>query len=149
MSKTQRLLKLGREKDVHRLEHTEVFDDNLLPDAAEIERLYRMDPTIIEWLKNCAEKEQVFRHSVVKKRTEIIDKHNRREHFTARAGLFIYLLLLGGCIVASYLLLNQGHTKEGSIFSGTAVILGLAVLIARRFNVGLGSSGKVPTADQN
>ena len=29
----------------------EIFDDNLLPDASEIERLHRIDTNILEWLK--------------------------------------------------------------------------------------------------
>lgn len=30
----------------------EIFDDNLLPDASEIERLHKIDPDILNWLKN-------------------------------------------------------------------------------------------------
>ena len=32
----------------------EVLDDNLLPDATEIEKLYKLDNNILEWLKQTA-----------------------------------------------------------------------------------------------
>ena len=54
-------------------ENTEIFDDNLLPDASEIAALSQIDPNIILWLKERAEKEQDFRHDIFKKRTEILE----------------------------------------------------------------------------
>ena len=62
----------------------------------------------------------------------LVDKHNQRDHNTARLALIIYALLVGGCITASFYLLKLGKDVTGSIFGGAAVILALAVLITRR-----------------
>lgn len=62
----------------------EVFDDNLLPDAPEIERLHRLDPNIMEFLKNSAQKEQEFRHRAFEERVTIVknaDKGDRWINF--------------------------------------------------------------------
>ena len=45
-----------------------VFDDSLLPEASEIEKLYKLDSHILEWLKKTAEKEQNFRHQAYTKK---------------------------------------------------------------------------------
>lgn len=132
MSKHSRQIKAAGNRDLTRVEHTEIFDDNLLPDALEIEKLKCLDPDILNWLKERAEKEQDFRHSTFTKRIELTDNHNRRDHNTARYGLLIYFLLVIGCIGASYLLIMDGKNTQGTIFGSAAVVLGLAVLLSRK-----------------
>jgi len=114
------------------MEQTEVFDDSLLPDAKEIEQLHNLDPNILEWLKTRAEKEQEFRHKSYSDKVELIDCHNKREHDTNRIALYIYFVLVAGCLGASFMLLMNERNVEGSIFGGVSVILALAVLITRR-----------------
>lgn len=132
MAKHERNIKAARNNEIQRIEHNEVFDDNLLPDAIEIERLHQLDPDILQWLKARAEQEQSFRHGAFDKRVNVVDRHNKRDHDTGRIALFIYLLLVGGCIAASYLLLKEGKNITGSIFGGAAIVLALAVLLTRR-----------------
>jgi len=132
MAKHQREIKAARNRDQARYEHSEVFDDNLLPEATEIERLHHIDSSILEWLKTRAEKEQDFRHSAFNRRVTLVDKHNKRDHDTSRLALIFYFVLVGGCVTASYFLLQADKNLEGSIFGTAAVILALAVLITRR-----------------
>lgn len=113
MAKHERNIKAARNNEIQRIEHNEVFDDNLLPDAIEIERLHQLDPDILQWLKARAEQEQSFRHGAFDKRVNVVDRHNKRDHDTGRIALFIYLLLVGGCIAASYLLLKEGKNITG------------------------------------
>lgn len=132
MGKHSRQIKAAGNKDLARVEHTEVFDDNLLPDASEIEKLSTIDPKILDWLKGRAEKEQDFRHKAYDRRITLANDHNRREHNTARWALFIYFILVFGCIVASFWLIREGKNTQGTIFGSAAVILGVAVLIAKK-----------------
>jgi uncharacterized membrane protein len=132
MGKHSRQIKAAGNKEIARVEHTEVFDDNLLPDASEIEKLSTIDPTILQWLKDRAEKEQDFRHKAYEKRIKLTNDHNRREHNTARWALLIYFVLVFGCIAAAFWLIREGKNTQGTIFGSAAVILGIAVLIAKK-----------------
>ena len=132
MSKNRKEIRVAQNKDVARLEHTEVFDDNMLPDASEIEKLTVLDPNILEWLKQRAEKEQDHRHQSLDKRISLTDNHNKRDHNTTRIALIIYFVLVTGCLFASYELLTHDKNLVGSIFGGVSVIMGISVLITRR-----------------
>ena len=131
MSSHKRQIKAAKTHEQQSLEHTEVFDDNLLPPSTEIERLNQIDPHILEWLKTRAEKEQDFRHGAYSRQQDHVEKQNKREHGTARYGLTIYFILVSLCIGASYLLLREGHSVQGSLFGGAAIVLALAVLVGR------------------
>lgn len=133
MGKNQRQTRATVQRDgMARVEQHEVFDDNLLPDATQIEKLHSIDNGILPWLKSRAEKEQEFRHRAFNEKSGIIDKHNAKEHNTVRYGLTIYFVLVLGFGVASYFLIEKGLNVEGSVFGGTAVILALAVLVTKK-----------------
>lgn len=132
MAKHKREVRVGKTHDVQRMEHTEVFDDNLLPDALEIQKLHAIDSTILTWLKDRAEQEQSFRHKAYDKRIDLIDVHNAREHNTNRFALIIYFLLVAGCLCASFYLISMGKNLQGTIFGGAGAVLAIAVLVARK-----------------
>lgn len=132
MSKATRQIKAAKVQGVARVEHTETFDDHLLPDAVEIEKLHQMDPKILEWLKDRAEQEQKFRHNAYESRIALHDKHNKREHDTTRWGLLIYLILVLVCVTGAFILVREGKNLAGSLFGGTGVILALAIIITKK-----------------
>jgi uncharacterized membrane protein len=132
MGRHTRGIKAARSSSHAQIEHTEVFDDNLLPDATEIAKLQQLDPDIVNWLKARAEKEQDFRHDAFNRRLGLVDNHNKRDHYTGRMALVIYLVLVGSCVAASFVLVRENHALQGSMFGGAAIILALAVLITRR-----------------
>lgn len=132
MAKHQRNLALNKDSNRQQLQHTEVFDDNMLPDAVEIERLHQMDPTILPWLKACAEKEQTFRHKFTSERLKVTNDHDRRTHNTTRWGLAIYFLLFAACLAGSFILIREGKNIEGSVFGGAAVVMALAVILTKK-----------------
>ncbi|MBS1685278.1 MAG: hypothetical protein JSS76_11000 [Bacteroidetes bacterium] len=131
MAKHNRHISAAKQGQLARLEQSEVFDDNLLPDAAEIEKLHSIDPDILTWLKSRAEKEQDFRHKGYTDRVKLVDEHNCREHNTVRYGLTIYFVLVFMAGLASFYLLMAGKNLQGSLFGGAAAILALAVLIRK------------------
>lgn len=127
----------------HQLEQTEMFDDNLLPDASEIERLQAMDPDIMIWLKERAAKEQDFRHDAHYKKLAFIDKTEKRNHGINMLGLtFAFIFLVGGLGCSVYLLLNN-CIITGSIFIGFSLILGASILSGRK--VVNNNPSKLPT----
>lgn len=134
MGKYNRQIKAAHDtgNQMARVEQTETIDDNLLPDAAEIEKLRAIDPDIMSWLKTRAEKEQEFRHSAFDKKIVLTDKNSKREHDTARIALLIYFVLVIICVVAAFVLLYQGKKLEGSIFGGAGVIIAFAVLVSSK-----------------
>jgi uncharacterized membrane protein len=114
------------------VEHTEVFDDNLLPEAVEIERLQRLDTDIMQWLKERAANEQEFRHTAYSRRLDIAESSGKREHHLNLLGIiFAFILMLVGFGVSAYLIfLNQIIT--GTIFSGATLVLIATTFITRR-----------------
>lgn len=132
MTRRSREIKAARTHDQHRLEHTEVIDDNLLPDAEEIQKLANIDPNILTWLKSRAETEQNYRHKFTDARLKLTNNHDQRQHNTTRIGLLIYAILVVGCIWAAYSLVMAGKDLQGTIFGSAAVVLALAVLLTKR-----------------
>lgn len=132
MAKQVRQVVAKKDHSRQQVEHSEVFDDNMLPDAVEIERLHQMDQSIIPWLKACAEKEQDFRHKFSTERLKVTNDHDRRTHNTTRWGLAVYCFLSSLCLVGAFILIREGKNLEGSIFGGAAVILALAVLVNKK-----------------
>jgi uncharacterized membrane protein len=134
MAKHKRELRTAQNQGqgLSRIEHTEVFDDNLLPDASEIQQLSSIDPNILPWLKERAAKEQDFRHDSYEKRLNLTDKHDSREHTTTRIGLIIYFLLVFACILAAFILIREGKNLEGTIFGGVGGIVALAILLNKK-----------------
>ncbi|OYX81283.1 MAG: hypothetical protein B7Y83_17400 [Flavobacteriales bacterium 32-34-25] len=113
-------------------EHTEVFDDNLLPDACEIQALAAIDPKILDWLKTRAEKEQDFRHQAFNKRTEILELNVKGEIAINKRGLtFAFLIIIAGMGFSTYLI-SLGQIITGSIFSGLTIIYAAALFIKGR-----------------
>ena len=84
------------------------------------------------WLKERAAKEQDFRHEAFNSRIKLTDKHNLREHVTARLGLAAYFILVLGCFAASFILVRENHNTEGSIFGGAAAIFAFAVIFSKK-----------------
>lgn len=132
MAKHQRQVKASQKGDLANLEHNELFDDSMLPDVAQIERLHVLDNNILAWLKEKSGKEQDFRHKAHMERLSLIKKQNSKDHFTLRFSIIVYFLLVAGMGYASFMLIGAGKNIGGSIFGGTTAILALAVLFTRK-----------------
>src|SRR5690606_10333982 len=49
------------------------------PEATEVKKLHSLDPSILSWLKERAEKEQDFRHLAYSNKFEISERRSKRE----------------------------------------------------------------------
>lgn len=136
MSKAQRQIKqtdvrhpnaMGRQ-----FEHTETVDDNLLPEAAEIERLHKLDPTILDWLKCRAEKEQDWRHEYQDYRADLIHANEKSNRILNTLGLiFAFIIFMGG-MAFSYFLIMKDHVVTGTLFCGGTLLAGAGMFINRQ-----------------
>ncbi len=126
----------------HQTEQSVVSDDSLLPDAAEVEKYFIMDPNILHWLKERAEKEQDFRHESVRERTTLINTNEKRIHTINTVGLiFAFIFLLVGLLSSVYLIIT-GCSIAGSIFTGFTLLVGAGLLAGRKLPLMRGTPKK-------
>ena len=132
MAKQQRRQQLVRNQQGqqgHMVE--EVFDDNLLPDAAEIEKLYAIDPHILAWLKQSADKEQAFRHKAFETKTDLVRNNERGLRKVNTMGLvFSFILTLAAMGFSSWLIFCD-HEILGSIFGGGVIIAIISAFLSK------------------
>lgn len=113
----------------HQLERSEVFDDSLLPEALEIERLAKIDPNIVSWLKERAEKEQDFRHEAYQDRIKVVrTAETNATIINVMATIFAFLIVSGG-IWFSYKLIESEQPVTGSIFGGITILTGASLFL--------------------
>lgn len=119
----------------HQVEQSVTSDDSLLPDAVEVEKYFQMDPNILTWLKERAEKEQDFRHDSYKQRAELVRYNESRIHRLNVIGLiFGFAFLMVGLGLSVYLIIT-GCSVAGSIFTGLTLLMGAGLLINRKMPV--------------
>ena len=109
----------------------EVFDDSLLPDASEIQKLSVIDPNIMTWLKERAEKEQNFRHSAFSTKLNLVSKTEKGLRWINYLGLFFSFILLGGGMFLSYILIKEKHEIIGTIFSGVMLVAIASIFMSK------------------
>ena len=116
-------------------EHTEVFDDNLLPDATEIQKLKEMDPEIMTWLKARAEKEQDFRHAAFNHRTTILESDVKGSiRINAMGTIFAFIIIMSGMAFSAFLV-HYGSIIAGTIFSGLTIVYAASLFLRKKRNM--------------
>jgi len=109
----------------------EVFDDNLLPDAAEIEKLYAIDPHILDWLKASADKEQDFRHKAFHVKTDLVKNNEKGVRRVNTMGLTYSFILTIAAMAFSAFLIYCDHEVLGSIFGGGVIIAIISAFLSK------------------
>jgi len=103
-------------------EHQESFDDNLLPDAAELERLHGLDPNIMDWMKETTTKEQKARHDFNSRKIGLFESSQRKSYrMDVIQATYAFVIILSGMLF-SYLLIEKGELVYGSIFAGGTIL---------------------------
>lgn len=114
---------LGNRNQGVSIEHQETFDDNLLPDAKELNLLQKIDPNIMEWIKNSATKEQNARHDFNDRRMKIIEKGQKKSFSIDVMTIFSALIVILSGMLFSYYLISQDMKTVGTLFGGATVII--------------------------
>ncbi len=127
MSKIQRQTKAKHNEVVHQ----EMYDDNFLPPADELEKLQKLQPNIVDWILSRAEDEQRFRHKAYDERTEVLKETIKNEFKLNRTGLvFCFIVLLFGMGVGGFLIYH-GNVISGSVFAGVDLVVAAGLLYNR------------------
>jgi uncharacterized membrane protein len=138
MSKAQKVVKHTNiqqpNSSGHQIEHSETVDDNLLPDAIEIQRLHQIDPNILDWLKCRAEKEQDFRHKAYNDKMAVLHKNEGNNRTLNTMGLIAAFLIFTLGLLLAYFLVIGGYTITASIFTGVVLISAASLFITRKPN---------------
>jgi uncharacterized membrane protein len=116
------------------LEQSTTYDDSFLPAASELEKLKEIDPDIIRWVLSRAEMEQNAR---IECNREIIDinKFNlKKEHRFNFTALFLAFVLFIGALGISAFFVVKGFEVQGTIFGGSALIMGVVFFISAAYN---------------
>jgi len=107
------------------IEQNIVVDDSLLPAAEELEKLIKLDPNIMDWMKERCALEQDTNIEFNKNRIKLTNKDMTWFHVnTLFSMIFVFVIAIAGLLMA-YFLISNGHTVVGSIFGAT----GLAVML--------------------
>ena len=104
-------------------EHSESFDDNLLPEAEELARLKMLDPDIIEWIKATTSKEQAARHDSNSRKIKIIESAQAKAYRMDRFQVICAsIIILAGMGLSAFLILKD-QIIVGSIFGGATIVV--------------------------
>ena len=99
-------------------QHVEV-DDGLLPAADELAKLHAIDPTIIQWIKERAEKEQDARINFNNNRVKLADRQSK----IPNTSLWLAFVLAISIITVSAIFICLGLEVAGTIFGSVGVFV--------------------------
>lgn len=117
-------------------EHQESFDDNLLPDAAELERLHNLDPDIMSWMKTTTSKEQAARHEFNSRKIGLFESSQKKSFWMdVIQATYAFIVILTGMFF-SYLLIEKEQIVYGSIFAGGTILFAANALLKFRKSTG-------------
>jgi uncharacterized membrane protein len=104
-------------------EQNESFDDSLLPDAIELEKLKALDSDIIHWIKARTEKEQDARLDFNNRKMSLIEKSQTKAFTVDIISLVLafIIIMIGMCF--SYFLIKEDQIVTGTIFAGATILL--------------------------
>lgn len=127
MSKSHRILRhtkaVTNNGEGQMYEHSETYDDHLLPDATELGKLKDLDPTIIEWVKDKSGKEQGFRHKFEDKKVRVILRSSKMAFVLDLVTCFYAFIIVILSMYFSYYLIENNQTLMGTVFAGGTMIL--------------------------
>lgn len=110
------------------LEHSAIYDDNLLPAADELSKLNSINPDIIPWIMKRTEVEQDGRVWFNKKRLRLAGREINLAGFCTMLGLVLAFSLIGFFFYLSYDLILKGQERLGGIF-GFVDVCGLVAVL--------------------
>ncbi len=132
MAKGRKQLKRTQGSAMVTYEQNETFDDSLLPDAIELEKLKELDPDIINWIKERTAKEQDARHDFNDRKLKLFEKSSTRFFSIDILTLFFaFAIVMSGMVFSYFLIINDMKT-QGTIFAGATIILAATAFLRFR-----------------
>jgi len=123
MAKQQQQNKLAKTNHgEYMVEQHFAIDDSLLPSSNELEKLKKIDPSIVQWIKERAEIEQNARIGFNNTQLKLTEYNLHKTHrFNYTALIFSFILFLSILGLSAYFIIN-GLSVTGTIFGGAAII---------------------------
>ena len=116
------------------LEHQVSYDDSLLPDAVELEKLIAIDPEIMSWIKERTSKEQDARIEFNQRKMALLEYNAKTHHKESNLTVtFAFLIIVLGMLF-SFALIYFKLTVVGTIFAGGTIIFAANAFIRYRKN---------------
>lgn len=135
MAKRQKSQQLHANRGEVRIQNTQIDDDNFLPPAEEIAKYHEIDPTILDYIKERASKEQDHRHKILTERTEILKTDQANSKLLNVLGLIFGFIVIITSLGGSLYLIIMGHEAKGAAFFGGTVVFAAGILITRNVKV--------------
>lgn len=110
-------------------EHIQSYDDSLLPEATELQRLKELDPGIIDWIKSRTEKEQDMRHAWMRSKMDIVEKAQKRAYIVDLIVIITAFLVMLAGMGFSALLILHNQIVTGSIFGGITIVIAVRAFL--------------------
>ncbi|MDR1370725.1 MAG: hypothetical protein LBJ72_11475 [Dysgonamonadaceae bacterium] len=101
------------------IEQNTIVDDNLLPSAEELEKLKQVDPSIVPWIMQRAEKEQDTRLQFNRDQMRLAYKESGMTH----CALWFAFVLAIVVLFLSSLFIYLGKELAGTIFGGVGILI--------------------------
>jgi uncharacterized membrane protein len=119
MSKKHQQTRSVSNRNVVAVEQQTIVDDNLLPPAEELEKLKRIDLSIIPWIMQRAEKEQDARLAFNRENSRLV----HRELSTVQTSLWLAFALAIITLLLSAFFVYTGKGVAASIFGGIGIVI--------------------------
>jgi len=109
-------------------QHTVI--SSVLPPAEELQKLKEVNPEIIDWILNNANKEQDHRHQFDNDKV-LLTKKDLNLNFCINITCIVFAFILMVCFIASSVwMINNNYPVAGTIFAGTSIV-GVIALFMR------------------
>ena len=105
------------------IEHSESYDDSLLPDAEELTKLKILDPNIMDWVKSRTEKEQDARLEFNKNKIGLLQTDQKRNFIIDIITVLCSFIIILSAMFFSGLLIYLKCTITGTIFAGVTIVI--------------------------
>lgn len=115
-------VKAAAKRSPGQLQHQFEIDDSPLPSPQELEHYQRIDPTLMEWLKSRADKEQDARLKIYQVDADLrLGAQKKRYRVDILTLMLAFFIIISG-MVSSAFLLTKGFNLAGTLFAGVSVL---------------------------
>lgn len=115
--------KVANQKGLAHVQHSEHYDDSLLPDAEELMKLKDLHPEMIKWIMERTVKEQDHRHQFDNRKLKLLEGEQRKAFSLGIiSATFAKIIILCGMVFSAFLVFYK-LPVHGSIFGGITILL--------------------------
>jgi uncharacterized membrane protein len=119
MTKQQQQTRMAVNRTQGAIEQHTIIDDSLIPSAEELQKLKDVDPSIVQWILDHADKEQQARISFNENKIKIA----KSEHAIVKSSLWLAFAVLIAGMAMSSIFVWSGQEIAGTVFGGISMVV--------------------------